>query len=162
MRKGSTSKKPSRKTIRKRVATRRRNAAKRDRMRKARLRTAEGRELAAKARLAIDGACSTEATQRRILWLAHERKLPPVDIAKAMTCKLHHLADFIKRHDLSYDWLLYGDLKGLLRMPVKKQSPAILTAADIVKLYAELSLEDRRQITRRMAELLATAAADQS
>jgi hypothetical protein len=26
--------------------------------------------------------------------------------------------------------------------------------ADIVKLYAEFSMEDRRQITRRMAELL--------
>jgi hypothetical protein len=149
------SKKPTRKTIDKRIATRRRNAAIRERRQKARLRGSLGAEQAARTRLEVDGAGRSEAVQRRILWLAHERKLAPVDIAKAMTCKLHHLAEFIKRHEISYDWLLYGDLKGLRQKPVEKQSPAIFTAADIVKLYAELSMEDRRQITRKLAEPLA-------
>ena len=79
-----------------------------------------------------------------------------------MTCKLHHLSDFAKRYELSVDWLMFGDLKGLRRKPVGKQSPAIFTAADIVKLYAELSMEDRRQITRMMAKLMAQEAAEQS
>jgi hypothetical protein len=93
--------------------------------------------------------------------VAYERKLPPVDIGKAMTCQLHHLSAFAKQHELSLDWLMFGDLKGLQRTRVRR-SRAILTVADVVTLYSELSMEDRRQISRRMAELLATAAADQS
>jgi hypothetical protein len=157
MRKGSTTNKPSRETTRKRNAAKRKCWATR---RKARI-LAKGGSEAARIRLHDDGAGGTEAVRRRILWLAHERKLPPADIAKAMTCKLHHLADFIKRHEISYDWLLFGDLKGLQRVPTKP-SPAVLTATEVVKLYAELSIEDRREITRKLAELLAKEAADQS
>jgi hypothetical protein len=162
VKKGGVTKKPSRGTIRKRVATRRLNAAIRERRRKVRLRGSLGPELAARTRLEIDGAGRGEAVQRRILWLAHERKLAPAEIEKAMTCRLHHLAAFIKRQNLSYDWLLYGDLKGLQRMHVKKQSPAILTVTDVVKLYSELTAEQRREITMRLAELLAETAAERS
>ena len=154
--------KPTRETIRKRVAGQRRAAARRKRMRKARLHGSMGPELAAKTRLEIDGAGSEDAVRRRIRWLAHEKKLAPVDIYQAMTCRLHHLAEFIQRHELSYDWLLYGDLQGLRRMPLKKQSPAILTAAEVVTLYSELTMEHRREITRKIAEISAKAAADQS
>jgi hypothetical protein len=79
-----------------------------------------------------------------------------------MTLRLDRLAAFIKSQNLSYDWLLYGDLKGLRGMPVEKKSPAIFTAADIVTLYAELTMEQRREITRRLAEMVSKAAADQS
>jgi hypothetical protein len=57
--------KPSRETIRKRVATRRRNAAKRKRLaarrHNARLHGSMGPELAAMTRLEIDGCYSSEA-----------------------------------------------------------------------------------------------------
>jgi hypothetical protein len=52
------------------------------------------------------------AVQRRILWFAHEWKLAPVEIAKAMSCRTYDLKEFVKRHDISADWLICGDLKG--------------------------------------------------
>jgi hypothetical protein len=62
--------KPSRDTIGKRIATRRRNAAKRKRWaarrRKASLNGSEGPQVAAKTRLEMDGCGSDEAVRRRI------------------------------------------------------------------------------------------------
>jgi hypothetical protein len=51
---------------------------------------------------------------------------------------------------------------GINRNPQIKHSPAILTATEVVKLYAELTIEQRREITRKLAEVLAKEAADQS
>jgi hypothetical protein len=140
--------------------TRRRNASIRKRKREDRHR--RDQELVAKTRLAMDGAASSDAIRRRILWLAHERKSAPADIYKAMTCRLDHPAGFIKHQNPSYDWLLYGELKGLLRMPANKQSPAILTVADVIKLYAELTMEQRREMSLRLAEMVSDAPAEQS
>jgi hypothetical protein len=54
-----------------------------------------------------------------------------------------------------------SDLKGLQRIPaLKKERPAIFTAADIIEHYVELTVQQRREITRRLAEM--AAAADQS
>jgi hypothetical protein len=62
-----------------------------------------------------------------------------------MTLKDNHILAFCERHELSLDWLLCGDLKGLRRKPVK--GPPIFTAADLIRLYARLSLEQRMSIT---------------
>jgi hypothetical protein len=96
---------------------------------------------------------SNEAVRRRILWFAHEHKLPPTEIEKALTGRVDHIGAFIKRHGISYDWMLFGDLKGLPRMPMKR-SPAIFTPMDVVRLYAELTMEDRRDISLMIAALL--------
>ena len=57
--------------------------------------------------------------------IAHERRLPPDEIAKVMTCRTDDVVQFAKRHRISCDWLLFGDLKGLLRTAQARQrSPA--------------------------------------
>lgn len=55
------------------------------------------RAIAAATRLEIDGAHSDDAVRRRIRWLAHERKLPTVEIEKAMSCRVDYLAEFGQR-----------------------------------------------------------------
>jgi hypothetical protein len=67
----------------------------------------------------------------RISMIARERGLPDSEIAKAMNCGTGggHLSDaafsavieFTDKHNVSLDWLLFGDLKGLLRTVRAKQ-----------------------------------------
>jgi hypothetical protein len=66
-------------------------------------------------RLEKDGAHSTAALQRRVQALAHERNIPPVDFAKLMYKRVRTLdvGVFCEKHNVSYDWLLGGDLVGL-------------------------------------------------
>jgi hypothetical protein len=52
--------------------------------------------------------------RRRIQAIAHERSLPPDEIAKALTCRTFDVVQFAKRHRVNCDWLIFGDLKGLL------------------------------------------------
>jgi hypothetical protein len=106
----------------------------------------------------VFGCNSDEAVRRRILWFAHERKLPPIEIDKAMTCRVDHIGAFARRHEISLDWLLEGNLKGLRQMPVKR-SPAIFTATDVIKAYADITMDQRREITLRLAEMITEAAA---
>jgi hypothetical protein len=69
-------------------------------------------------RLERDGATSTPAMQRRIRALAAERSIPPADFHKLMYKRpsTQAVIDFCKKHKVSFDWLLCGDLKGLQRM----------------------------------------------
>lgn len=142
--------KPTKETIAKRIATRRRNAAKRRRLR-------EGRPLdgptAAAVRLDKDGCSGKDATRRRIMWLAHERKLPPCEIEKALTLQAHHIAEFVERHNLSFDWLFCGDLKGLLRMP-RIKGPTIFTAADLIICYNRLGVSQRIRATKILGNMV--------
>jgi hypothetical protein len=60
-------------------------------------------------------AISSGAIGARIDLIAHERGLPRSEIKKAKSsdeAQIH----FALRHDLSVDWLIFGDLRGLLRM----------------------------------------------
>jgi hypothetical protein len=121
-------KKPSRETIRKRIATRRRNAAARKKRHEARLNDPtlgkEARRIAAIDRLTRDGATSTAALQRRVMALAHERNIPPADYAKLMHKRVltGHMLAFCKNHEVSVDWLMFGDLKGLQRMTQERRA----------------------------------------
>jgi hypothetical protein len=73
-------------------------------------------------------------------------------------CTVDHIGALARRHEISLQWLLEGDLKGLRQMPVKR-SPAIFTATDGIKAYAELTMDQRREITLRLAEMITKAAA---
>jgi hypothetical protein len=46
------------------------------------------------------------------------RNLPPADYAKLMHKRVmdRSIHEFCSKHDVSLDWLMYGDLKGLQRM----------------------------------------------
>ena len=57
--------------------------------------------------------------------IAHERRLPGSEIAKAMTCQTYELRQFAKRQHISLDWLIFGDLKGLLRTAQARQRPPV-------------------------------------
>ena len=75
-------------------------------------------EIAACDRLTEDGASSKAAIRKRIALIAAERKLDPSEIEELMKgrwLRTFHLRQFAKKHHLSVDWLIFGDLKGLLR-----------------------------------------------
>jgi hypothetical protein len=76
------------------------------------------RDRKAAERLRRAGAESRPAMQRRVLALATERGIPPADYAKLMYKRGGTAAfmAFCKKHNVSTDWLLCGDLKGLQRM----------------------------------------------
>ena len=145
--------KPTRETIRKRIATRRRNAA----IRKRRLDTMGG-EHAAAMRLERDGAHSNAAVQRRVRALAAERDIPPADYAKLMHKRVNDRAIhvFCKKYKVSYDWLLCGDLKGLQQMKherVFKPAPAA-TAERLAEKYRKLPPDLQKIVAKTIDGLL--------
>jgi hypothetical protein len=74
-------------------------------------------EIAAIERLTEDGSCSNAAIRKRIALIAAERKLDPSEtkaLMKGRWLSIYHLCQFAKKHHLSVDWLIFGDLKGLL------------------------------------------------
>jgi hypothetical protein len=102
----------------KRAATRKRNAARRKlhaTLRHKRLLKAGG-NLAAEARLQKAGCISIDAIRRRLLWLAHERKLSPAQIKNVLKCRHTDFGGLITQHRISAEWLLMGNLKALQRM----------------------------------------------
>ena len=74
-------------------------------------------------RLERDGATSTKAVQRRIRAIAEERKIPPADFAKLMHKRISTftIMQFCEKHKISYDWLLCGDLQGLVRIEQRRK-----------------------------------------
>jgi hypothetical protein len=57
--------------------------------------------------------------------IAHERRLPPDEIAKAMTCRTYDIVQFAERHRIDCNWLIYGDLKGLLSTAQARERPPV-------------------------------------
>jgi hypothetical protein len=76
-------------------------------------------------RLTKDGASTNEAMRRRIQVIAHERRLQPSEVAKALTCRTFDVVQFAERHRISCDWLICGDLKGLLRTAQARERPPV-------------------------------------
>ena len=95
-------------------------------------------------RLERDGATSRPAMQRRILALAAERSIPPADFHKLMYKRpsTGAVMVFCKKHKVSFDWLLCGDLKGLQRMRQEEKAAQAETVEgqrkEIVRLFDAL------------------------
>ncbi len=72
----------------------------------------------ARARLVHDGAGLNAAMRRRLQALVTERNLPPAEYAKLLHKRImmESIDEFSSKHNVSLDWLMYGDLKGLQRM----------------------------------------------
>jgi hypothetical protein len=106
---------------------------------------------AAFRRLAREGAHSTAAMQRRVRAIAQERNLPPADFAKLMHKRITTPAvmAFCKKHKVSFDWLLCGDLQGLHRMTIAAKTRQAETVEaqrqEIIRLF--LALPARLQPT---------------
>jgi hypothetical protein len=65
-------------------------------------------------RLRKAGASGNVAIRQRIALVAAERKLDPSETKALMTGRripMQPLSQFLKKHNLSYDWVLAGDLK---------------------------------------------------
>jgi hypothetical protein len=71
-------------------------------------------QVKARARLVRDGCCTDAAMRRRLLALAAERNLPPAEHAKLMHKRImmKSIQEFCRKHNVSLDWLMDGDLKG--------------------------------------------------
>jgi hypothetical protein len=54
--------------------------------------------------------------------------LHPDDVAKAMKCSTYETGIFAKKHRVSFDWLLAGDLKGLQRKTRERAGRRSMTA----------------------------------
>jgi hypothetical protein len=91
---------------------------------------ANGAMIRARGRLVRDGSQSDAAFKRRVLLLAAERNLPPAEYAKLMHKRVltGPILAFCKKHDVSMDWLMAGDLKGLQRMKNWERQGDTMTA----------------------------------
>lgn len=79
---------------------------------------ANGAQMKARARLVRDGCRTDAAMLRRLSALAVERNLPPAEYAQLLHKRImaSSIQEFCRKHNVSLDWLMYGDLKGLQRM----------------------------------------------
>jgi hypothetical protein len=59
---------------------------------------------------------TTRAIRARLTLLRHERPVIGRKEVRKATTNDEALLSFARRHELSLDWLIDGDLKGLLRM----------------------------------------------
>jgi hypothetical protein len=99
-------------------------AARTTRKRNAQVRARQRRKTPC-GRLTEDGASTNAAMRRRIQLIAHERRLQPSEVAKALTCRTFAVVQFAERHRISCDWLIFGDLKGLLRTAQARERPPV-------------------------------------
>jgi hypothetical protein len=111
-------------------------------------------------RLQRDGACSAAALQRRVRALAQERNIPPADFHKLMYKRpsTEAVMVFCKKHKVSFDWLLCGDLKGLQRMKherVFQPEPApAATAERLAEKYRNLPPDLQKIVAKTIDGLL--------
>jgi hypothetical protein len=118
---------------------------------------ANGQLIIARNRLRNDGCSSDAAFQRRVLALAAERNFPPAEYSKLLRkrCPMPPIVKFCKKHDVSLDWLMDGDLKGLQRMKAWKKAGMTLDEqrAEILRLFFALAPDTQRLAIQRLCEL---------
>jgi hypothetical protein len=112
----------------------------------------------ARERLERDGAHSSDAVRRRVRAIAEGRNLPPPDFAKLMH-KLHSGRHAVlRKHKISFVWLLCGDLRGLQRMTQEaKATPHEINEAqrkEVMQLFSALSPRMQTVALGCMQELL--------
>jgi hypothetical protein len=62
------------------------------------------------------------AFRSRITLLAEQRQIPKSELAWLGRLKHEELVRFAERHRVDYEWMLTGDLRGLLRMARRQAS----------------------------------------
>jgi hypothetical protein len=101
-------------------------------------------------RLTEDGASSKAAIRKRIALIAAERKLDPSeteDLMKGRWLRTFHLRQFAKKHHLSVDWLICGELKAYPRGAVAREPASRARPAGQLQKFREtLSGLDERQL----------------
>jgi hypothetical protein len=96
--------------------------------------------------------------QRRLQALAAERGIPPADYAKLMWKRVSTGAfmAFCEKHNVSTDWLLSGDLKGLQRMTTwaKAEPQSARSVGHFMEMYNRLRPEVQKAIEATVDRLL--------
>jgi hypothetical protein len=139
------------KTLTKLALTRRRNGA---------LRLAARRKTPL-GRLQTDGSCKPENVRRRLHWLAYDRQIPEKDLPKVQCNPTDEFFDFAEKYNISLDWLLCGDLKGLHRMkgkPCAGASTVERITERVMEKYGQLSPDQQRIFTEEVNRMLAEQA----
>ncbi|MET4034428.1 hypothetical protein ABIB94_008336 [Bradyrhizobium sp. JR7.2] len=127
------------------VSTRRRNAARR---------LSKCRESSI-GRLSTDGASSPRNINRRLAWLAIEWKIDaPPRVGRTPS---EALAEYCRRHRISFDWMLGGCLKGLKKMVDERRgrAAAVPSPETMVAKYAQLSPEQQAIVTAEIYRIMA-------
>jgi hypothetical protein len=118
---------------------------------------ANGHLVRARQRLRRDGCSSDTAFRRRVLVLAAERNLPPAEYAKLLHKRvpMKPITAFCKKHDVSLDWLMDGDLKGLQRMKAWKKAGMTPDEqrAEILRLLLLSPLEMQQIAIHRLRQM---------
>ena len=71
-----------------------------------------------------EGILETSDARSHFSMIARECGLSDEEISRAMNCGTAAVVAFAKKHNISLDWLVCGDLKGLLRTVRAKQQSA--------------------------------------
>jgi hypothetical protein len=102
------------------------------------------------------------AVRKRIALIAAERKLDPSETEALMNgrrLRTFHLCQFAKKDHLSVDWLIFGNLKGLLETvrgcPSRPEPRPVLSGDEFVAAMASLDLNGRQLVIDYMDLLLA-------
>jgi hypothetical protein len=123
----------------------------------AKLAIANGALIRARNRLRNDGCSSDDAFRRRVLVLAAERGFPPAEYAKLLHKRvpMPPIKHFCQKHDVSLDWLMDGDLKGLQRMKAWKKAGMTPDEqrAEILRLFSALPPDTQRLALQMLREL---------
>jgi hypothetical protein len=111
-------------------------------------------------RLERDGNFSRDAIRHRLRALAHDRGIPPAGIAKAMRLNTRALVAFCEQHNVSCDWLMFGDLRGLPKTVQNAQpAPEIVEAqkCEIVQLLLAMPPGKRSIAIAALREMTGSA-----
>lgn len=95
--------------------------------------------------------------ERRVRALAQERNIPPADIHKPMYKRIstETIMVFCKKHKVSYDWLLAGDLNGLQRMVQDRYIDKSAAAPESLKeKLARLSESEREAVGKMIDQFI--------
>jgi hypothetical protein len=121
----------------------------------ARVRAEQSRKKALQ-RLARDGNCEDKNVRRRLQVIALERGLSHSETSKAAK-SMNSLAVFCCAHNVSLDWVAYGDLKGLFRtiQDARVTSPEIeeAQAAEVARLFKRLRPHDRTRLLAGLRQM---------
>jgi hypothetical protein len=118
-----------------------------------RRRVAASPEIRATNRLTADGASSYLQIKRRIQWIEQEWLLPRCPKIGRTPSKA--LCDYVRAHDISWDWLLCGDLKGLQRMIQRRRADKTAASPESLKAKLARLSESEREVVRKLIDRFA-------
>ncbi|MGX1354552.1 hypothetical protein AB7M49_008177 [Bradyrhizobium elkanii] len=111
-------------------------------------------------RLKKDGSTSSANVRRRLALIANERLLPDAAASRAARSFSETIA-FCKAQAVNLDWVLYGDLKGLLRTVQDARSTTpeaeLAQSQEVATLFRQLPPHDRNRLLNGLRNMTGAA-----